>query len=184
MWRGKPAPPTHAHAIGIGLQARGVNAVDRKLLVAVFGIAGHADRAYDFAFGIADEHAAALRKNLIAARGDKVSHENWPLLRSFADQFRTPPERKRRISFAVGHFEPDHRRPVFFLEGFHFAARLYHDHAQWPAIQCRTALDNGIDNAFGLIECDGGQWTLPALLCQLPARDSIAVRHTGVSPLA
>src|SRR5260370_29135063 len=108
MWRGKPAPPTHAHAIGIGLQSRRVNAVDRKLLVAVFGVAGHADCAYDVAFGIADEHAAALRKNLIAARGDKVTHENWPLSRSFADQFRTAAERERRISFAVGHFKPDH----------------------------------------------------------------------------
>src|SRR5712692_11403560 len=98
MLRGQTDPPTHAQAIGIGLQSRGVNAVDRKLLVAVFGIAGHPDRAYDFAFGIADEHAAALRKNLIAACGDKVSHENWPLLRSLADQFRTAAERQRRIS--------------------------------------------------------------------------------------
>src|SRR5881392_1903995 len=164
MLRGQTDAPTHAHAIGIGLQPRRVNAVDRKLLVAVFGIAGHADRAYDFALRIADEHAAALRENLIAARGDKVAHENWPLLRPFADQFRTPPERECRISFAVGHFEPDHRRPVFFLEGFHLAARLDHDHAQRPAIQCRTALDDGIDYAFGLIECDDSQRTLPAYL--------------------
>src|SRR6266480_3195505 len=97
MLRGQPDPPAHSRAIGVGLQPCRVDAVDGKLLVAVFGIAGHPDRAYDFALRIADEQAAALRKNLITARGDKVSHENWPLLRSFADQFRTPPERERRI---------------------------------------------------------------------------------------
>jgi hypothetical protein len=57
MLRGQTDPPTHARAIGVGLQSGSVDAVDGKLLVAVFGIAGHADRAYDFALRIADEHA-------------------------------------------------------------------------------------------------------------------------------
>jgi hypothetical protein len=49
----------------ISLEARGVNAVSGKLLVALLGIARNADGAYDFAVLVTDQPAAALGKNLI-----------------------------------------------------------------------------------------------------------------------
>jgi len=45
--------PSHADAIRIGLQPCGVDAVDGKLFVTILGVAGHTDRANDFAAGIA-----------------------------------------------------------------------------------------------------------------------------------
>src|SRR5215475_7644841 len=132
------------------------------------------DRADDLAFVVTDQHAAALREDLIAARGNEVSHEDRPLLRALANELRAAAERERRISLSIGHFEMDHRRSVFFLERFHFAARLDHDHAQRPAIQCGAALNNGVDNAFGQIEGDGSHGGSSPRLCQLLGRDSIA----------
>jgi hypothetical protein len=94
--------------------------------------------------------------------------------RAFAKEFRAAAERERRISLAIGHLETDHRRSVFFLERFYLAARFDHDHAQGPAIKGRAALDNGIDNAFGLIEGNGSHGgRSSSMLCQLPSRDSI-----------
>src|SRR5215831_11275445 len=85
-------PPSHALAIRVGVQPRDVDAVHGKLLVAVLGVAGHADRANDCAAGIADQHAAAFRKDLIAAGGNEITHEDWPLLGALANEFRASAE--------------------------------------------------------------------------------------------
>src|SRR5262249_22601244 len=98
-------PPPHANAIRVGLQPRGVNAVDREFLVPNFGVAGHPDRADDLAFVVTDQHATALREDLIAARGNEVSHEDRPLLCALANELRAAAERQRRISLPIGHFE-------------------------------------------------------------------------------
>jgi hypothetical protein len=44
-----------------------------ELLVAVLGVAGDADRADHLAVGVADQHAAALGEDLLAARPDQVA---------------------------------------------------------------------------------------------------------------
>src|SRR5689334_24265349 len=103
-----------------------MDAVHGKLLVSVFGVfgvAGDADRANDFAAGIANEHAATFRKNLLAACGNEVAHEDRPLLGAFANELRTTAERKRGVGFAEGHLEPDHRGAILLLERFHLATR-------------------------------------------------------------
>src|ERR1700722_19080954 len=71
-------------------------------------------------------------------------------------QARAAPERKPRIGFAERHLETDHRRAVFFLEGFHLAARLDHDDADRPAVELDAARDSGVDDAVGLRPCDRG----------------------------
>src|SRR6516162_2746639 len=91
-WR-QTDPSSHADAIGIGLQPRGVDAVDGKLFVAVLGIAGYTEGANDFAARIADQHAPAFGKDLIAARGNEIAHEDRPLLRPLANEFRAAAER-------------------------------------------------------------------------------------------
>src|SRR5215471_14357070 len=70
----------HVSTIVVGLQARGVNAVDRELPVAILGVSGHPDRADDLPADVADLHAAALRKELVIARGDQIAHEGRLLL--------------------------------------------------------------------------------------------------------
>jgi hypothetical protein len=40
--------------------------VGGKLFVALLGVAADADRAYDLAIAVADQHAAAFGENLIA----------------------------------------------------------------------------------------------------------------------
>src|SRR6516165_2188651 len=105
FWR-QADPPTHANAIRIDLESRGADTVDGQLVVTVLGIAGHSDRANDFAVRIADQHAAAFGKDLLAARGNEIAHEDRSLLRALADEFRAAPERQCGIGFAVSHFEP------------------------------------------------------------------------------
>ena len=70
------------------------------------------------------------------------------------------------IGLAERHFEANHRRAVFLLEGLHDAARLHHDHAQRPASQFGAALEDRLDNAIGLFQCDGVMMSLcwPAML--------------------
>src|SRR5690348_13767567 len=62
--------PAHAGAVLIGFQSGGADAECGQLVVTVFGIAGDADRADRLPVWVADQHAAAFRKNLLAARGD------------------------------------------------------------------------------------------------------------------
>src|SRR5262249_57023609 len=68
---GQPDPATAADggAILVGLEADRADAVGGELLVALFGIAGDAHRADDFARGVANLQAAALRKNLVVGCG-------------------------------------------------------------------------------------------------------------------
>src|SRR5262245_17753262 len=54
-------------AILVGLEPDGADAVGSELLVAVLGIAGHADRADDLAGSVADLQPTALREDLAAA---------------------------------------------------------------------------------------------------------------------
>src|SRR5215472_11293058 len=54
-------------------------------------IAGHPDRANDFAVRIADQHAAAFGKDLLAARGNEIAHEDRSFPRALADEFRAAP---------------------------------------------------------------------------------------------
>src|SRR5580704_11809578 len=144
----------HRSAIFVCLEAGGMDAEDAKLLVAVFGIPGHSDRAQDFAVVIADQPAAAFRENLLAARSDQVAHEDRALLGALVHQLRAAAERQSRIGFAVGHLEADHRGAVFLLERLHLAARLDHDHADGPQLERRAALDDGVNDALGLRESD------------------------------
>ena len=87
-----PILPAHAGAILVGLQSRGMDAVDRQLLVAILGIAGDADRADDFAVIVADQHAAAFGKNLLAARRNQIAHEDRPLLGALVHQLGAAPQ--------------------------------------------------------------------------------------------
>src|ERR1700735_710964 len=150
LFRNEANAPAHAAAVIVGLQPGGVNTVDRKLLVAIFGIAGNADRADDLAVVAADQHAAAFGKNLLVARGDEIAHEDRTLDRALAHELRAAPERQRRIGFAIGHFEADHGGAVFLLEALYLAAGLDHDHADWPAIQFGAMCDDRIHNEIGL----------------------------------
>src|ERR1700733_10974260 len=127
--------PAHIAAIFIGLEAGGMDAVGCELLVALSGIAGDADSADDLAIGVADQQAAGFGKQLLVARRDQITHEDRPLLGALMHQARAAAERKRRIGFAERHLETDHRRAVFFLEGFHLAARLDHDDADPPGVE-------------------------------------------------
>src|SRR5262249_51291213 len=194
FWR-RTGPPSHADAIRVDLEPRSVDAMDGELFVAVLGITGHPDRANDFAARIADQHAGAVGKDLIAARGNEVAHEDRPLLRALANQFRAAAERQCGISFAVSHFEPDHRGAIFLLERFHLAAGFDHDDAQGPAIERGAARDDRVDDALGLIECEGrmrcsengmlcwdGRGDLT--FCHLPQAYSIAPHLVPISPLA
>src|SRR6516225_8471875 len=76
----------HTGAIRFGLQTRGVNAVNGKLFVAIFGVPGHADRSNHFALRVADQHAATFGKDLITACGNQVTHEDRPLLGALANE--------------------------------------------------------------------------------------------------
>src|SRR6266480_3233776 len=64
------APAPQRRAVLVGFQPDRADAVGGKLLVALLGIAGDADRADDLARVIANLQPAALGKNLLAARGD------------------------------------------------------------------------------------------------------------------
>src|ERR1700685_2845926 len=131
-----------------------MDAVGGGFLVALPGIAGDADRADDFALGIADQQAARLGKQLLVARRDQIAHEDRPLFGALMHQARAAPKRERRIGFAECHLETDHRRAILLLEGFHLAARLDHDHADRTAVELDTARDSGVDDAVGLRHCD------------------------------
>src|SRR5579863_10393293 len=148
-----------------------MNAMDRQFLVAVLGIPGHSDGADDFAAVIADQHAATLGKNLLAARGDQVAHEDRPLLRPLAHELGAAAKRQGRIGFSVRHFETEHRGAVFLLERLHLAAGLDHDHAQRPAVERGAALDGGVDDALGLCQRNDRHCGLPRfslrLLCHV-----------------
>jgi hypothetical protein len=63
---------------------------------------------------------------------------------------------ERGVGLAVGHLEPDHGAAVLLLERLHLAPGLDHDHGERPAIELGAALENGVDEAVGLIEGDGG----------------------------
>src|SRR5215472_10826269 len=179
FWR-RTGPPSHADAIRVDLEPRSADAMDGELFVAVLGITGHPDRANDFAARIADQHAAAFGKDLIAARGNEVAHEDRPLLRALANQFRAAAERQCGISFAVSHFEPDHRGAIFLLERFHLAAGFDHDDviARGAALNCRPLAMRCSEN--GMLCWDGrGDLTF----CHLPQAYSIAPHLVPISPL-
>jgi hypothetical protein len=57
-------------AVLVGLEARSMNAVTGKLLIALLCISGDADSADDLTVLVADQHAPALRKNLIVGSTD------------------------------------------------------------------------------------------------------------------
>src|SRR5262245_65143778 len=79
---GQPDAATAAHgrAVLVGLEPDRADAVGGELLVALLGIAGHADRADDLARGIANLQTAALGKDLFVGRGDEIAHEDRLLL--------------------------------------------------------------------------------------------------------
>ena len=137
-----PTLPAHAAAVFVGSQTGRVDAMNRQFLVAILGIAGYADRANDFATIVADQHAAAFGKDLLAARGNQITHEDRPFVRPLADEFRAAAERQRRIGFTESHFEADHGSAVLFLERLHFASRLDDDDADRTKIKRRAPLDN------------------------------------------
>src|SRR5690348_12660806 len=82
---GQPDPATAADggAILVGLEADRADAVGGELLVALLGIAGDADRADDFARGVANLQTAALGKNLFVGRSDEIAHEDRLLLGAY-----------------------------------------------------------------------------------------------------
>ena len=61
---------TKVFTVLVGLEARRVNAVSGQLFVALLCISRDADGADDFAVLIANQHAAALGKNLIVRSTD------------------------------------------------------------------------------------------------------------------
>src|ERR1700733_16251224 len=84
----QPDAPAHVAAILVGLEAGGMDAVGGELLVALPGIAGDADRADDFAIGIAAQQAAVFGKQLLVARRDQIAHADRPLLGALMHQGR------------------------------------------------------------------------------------------------
>ena len=70
------------------------------------------------------------------------------------------PMAKRGIGLAVGHLEPDHGAAVLLLERLHLAAGLDHDDGERPAVELGAALEDGVDEAVGLVEGDGGHRSL------------------------
>src|SRR5262245_28792261 len=143
-------------AVLVGLESDRADAVGGELLVAVLGVAGHADRADDLTGGVADLQPAALGKDLVAGRAQEIAHEDRLLLGAHLHQLGGAAHGERGIDLAVSHLEPDHGAAVLLLERLHLAAGLDHDHGQRPAIELGAALENGIDEAVGLIEGDGG----------------------------
>src|SRR5215475_862756 len=63
----------------VGLEPRSMNAVSGQFLIALLCISGDADRTDDLTVLVADQHAAALRKNLIGRSADQILHEQRPL---------------------------------------------------------------------------------------------------------
>src|SRR5438552_566369 len=70
------APAPQRRAVLIGFEPDRADAVGGKLLVALLRIAGDADRADDLARVIANLQPATLGKDLFAARGDEIAHED------------------------------------------------------------------------------------------------------------
>src|SRR5947207_552003 len=66
------APAPQRRAVLVGFQPDRADAVGGKLLVALLGIAGDADRADDLARVIANLQPAALGKNRLAATGPRL----------------------------------------------------------------------------------------------------------------
>src|SRR5262249_3289777 len=155
---GQPDPVAAAHggAILVGLEADRMDAVGGELLIALLGIAGDADRAEDFAGGFANLQTAALGKNLFVGRGDEIAHEDRLLLGAHLHELGGAAHGERGIGFAVGHLEPDHGAAVFLLERLHLAPGLDHDHRERPAIELGATGEDGVDEAVGLREGDGG----------------------------
>src|SRR5207249_11237726 len=80
-------------AVLVGLQAGGPNAERGQLLVALLHVAGDADRPEELAVVVADQHAAALGKDLSVGGAQQIVHEERPLLGAKADQARGPTQR-------------------------------------------------------------------------------------------
>src|SRR5262249_56514885 len=92
-------------AVVVGLQSGRRDAVHGELRITVLGVARHPDRADNLALRVADLQAAALGKDLVAARADEITHEDRLLLGAHLDELRGAPHRQRRIGFAVSHLE-------------------------------------------------------------------------------
>src|SRR5262249_51912651 len=138
---GQPDAATAADsgAILVGLEADRMDAVGGELLVALLGIAGDADRADDFAGGVANLQTAALGKNLFVGRGDEIAHEDRLLLGAHLHELGGAAHGKRGIGLTVGHLEADHGAAILLLECLHLAPGLDHDHRERPAIELGAA---------------------------------------------
>src|SRR5262249_39632674 len=110
----------------------------------------------DLARGIANLQTAALGKNLFVGRGDEIAHEDRLLLGAHLHELGGAPHGERGISLAVSHLEPDHGAAVLLLERLHLASGLDHDHRERPAIEVGAACEDGVDEAVGLREGEGG----------------------------
>src|SRR6516165_4435876 len=155
---GQPDPATAAHgrAVLVGLEADRADAVGGELLVAVLGVAGDADRADDLPRGVANLQTAALGENLFVGRGDEIAHEDRLLLGAHLHELGGAPHGERGIGLAVGHLEPDHGAAVLLLERLHLASWLDHDHRERSAVEFGAAREDGVDEAVGLREGEGG----------------------------
>src|SRR4051812_46159592 len=83
-------------AVVIRLQSRRANAMGGKLLVALFEVAGDADRADPLARLIPDLQAATLGENLVASRALEVAHEHRLLLGAHLHELGRSSHRQRR----------------------------------------------------------------------------------------
>ena len=79
---------TEVCAVFIRFQPRRADPVCGEFLIALLGIAGDADRPEQFAAIATNEHAAALRKYLIARCTNEVLHEERPFFRPHSDKRR------------------------------------------------------------------------------------------------
>src|SRR5262249_11907216 len=151
------APAAHGRrAVLVGFEPDGADAMGGELLVALLSIAGHADRADDLARPIANLQAAALRKNLLAARRDEIAHEDRLLLGAYFHELGGAPHGERGVGLAVRHLESDHRAAVLLLECLHLAPGLDDDDRERAAIEFGAARQDRVDEAVGLGERDGG----------------------------
>src|SRR6185436_3326767 len=72
----------------VGLEARRADPVCSELLITLLGIASDANRAEQLAAIASDQHAAALRKDLIARSTNEVLHEERPFFRAHPNERR------------------------------------------------------------------------------------------------
>ena len=125
-----------------------------KLLIALLGVSCNTDSTDDLAIVVANQHAAAFGKDLIAGGSDHVLHEQRPFFSSDADERRRATQGKSGVCLAVSHLEAHHRGAIFLLKRFNLGAGLDDDDTERAATQFAPAEKNSLDNTIRLFQLE------------------------------